>query len=100
MEPGKVAANRGVPRNKKPLQNICYRFEERREGETVVYTMLWGYERELNAHGVWNWHGRVTEDEIKKRIGPKSWQKFRQGRRDFTIQRRVDGRNVPKKVET
>ena len=31
-------ANRGVSRNKKPLQNILYKFEER-DG---VFFMLWG----------------------------------------------------------
>jgi hypothetical protein len=98
MDPGKVAANRGVPRNKKPLQNICYRFEERKDGDATVYTMLWQYQRDLNKRGSWNFHGRVTEAEIMARIGPRGWQKFRGNKqREFIIQRREDGRNVPKK---
>jgi hypothetical protein len=96
MERGKVFANRGVARNKKPLQNICYRIEEMTspEGETV-YHLYWGYERELNRRGTWSFHGRVTIDDIKKRLGSQ-WAKFRQGRRQFIVQRRIDGRNIPK----
>lgn len=95
MSPGKVAANRGVPRNKKPLQNKVYRFEERVIEGKVTYFLLWGYERDINQGQSWNFHGSVTSEEIRERLSDKQWSKFRQGTRDFIIQRRVDKHNVP-----
>lgn len=90
---GKFAANRGVPRNKRPLQNIAYKFTDAPSGG---YHMRWAYERQLNKYGVWNFHGAVTVDEIKAILSVNQWSKFRQGVRQFTVQRRVDGRNIPK----
>jgi isocitrate lyase len=85
-------ANRGVPRNKKPLQNILYKFEER----GGKFFMLWAYERHHNTTGgAWNFHGSVTEEEIKARLTVNQWSKFRQGVRTFVHQRRIGGRNVP-----
>lgn len=92
---GKTFANRGVERNKKPLQNILYRFEEHKKDGITYYIMLWGHERDLNKNGSWNFHGKVSEDEIKARIGVNGWAKFRQGKRDFIKHRRIDGRNIP-----
>lgn len=94
MTPGKVAANRGVARNKKPLQNLLYRFEAGKEAG--AWAMYWAYERDLNRGGMWSFHGPIHEDEVRKRLTPKQWSKFRQGERSFVRQRRVDGRNVPK----
>lgn len=94
MTPGKVAANRGVARNKKPLQNILYRIDEGKvAGSWVLY---WAYERDFNRGGIWNFHGTVLEEDVRKRLTPKQWSQFRQGVRSFVRQRRVDGRNVPK----
>ena len=87
----KVHANRGVARNKKPLQNIVYRFELGRSGG---FHMLWGHERSLNRGGSWNFHGAVTEEQIRDRLTAGQWSRFRQGVRTFVRQRRVDGRNI------
>lgn len=97
MERGKIVANRGVARNKKPLQNLCYKVEEKPSPEGVIYFLFWGYEREMNRGLPWSFHGSVTLDEIKKRLSPNQWGKFRQGIREFTVQRRVDGHNRPLK---
>jgi len=84
MEHAKRYANRGVERNKKPLQN------------KPTFVLLWAYEREYNRHPSKSFHGPVTLDQIKARLTPSQWSKFRQGTREFVKQRRVDGRNVPK----
>lgn len=84
-------ANRGVARNKRPLQNILYKFEP----YVDRFVMLWSHERDFNRDGTWNHHGTVTEDDIKSRLTPNQWSKFRQGVRQFVKQRRVDGRNIP-----
>ena len=78
------------------MQNLRYRIEERQNEGIITYTLLWGYERDLNKGRSWNFHGQVTEDEIKTLLGGQ-WSKFRQDRRDFTIQRRIDKHNIPPK---
>lgn len=96
MDQSKRFANRGVERNKKPLQNILYWFEDAKDGG---YQFLWAYERDYNRHpNSKNWSGIITEDQIKARLTPSQWSKFRQGERHFVHQRRVNGRNIPKKV--
>lgn len=101
MERGKIIANRGVERNKKPLQNLLYWFEDGRPDEAgnPTYNMLWAYERDYNRQsgGSKNFHGQVTLEQIKARLTASQWSKFRQGVRHFVKQRRVDGKNVPKK---
>jgi hypothetical protein len=98
MEPGKIHANRGVARNKRPLQNILYWFSEAAaEGGAERFVLHWAYERDYNQHPVKNFHGTVTLEYIKSRLTPNQWAKFRQGQREFVKQRRVDGKNVPKK---
>lgn len=101
--------NRGVERNKKPLKNNLYKFEvgPLKEGvdEQLVkdlepckfkdqdyIVMLWS----MQGWNYWNWHGFVTPDEVKKYIGEKQWGKFCQGKREFIVQRRFDGKNLPK----
>jgi len=84
-------ANRGVARNKRPLQNILLKIEER----AGKFCLLWAFEREHHCNGSWNFHGAVTEEQIKARLSPRQWSKFRQGERTFVRQRRVDGRNIP-----
>lgn len=93
MKPGKIVANRGVPRNKTPLQNIVYHFYEMRGGG---FSMSWVHERDYNRGCSMYFHGAVTEEEIRKRLTPNQWSKFRQGERHFIRQRRIDGRNIPK----
>lgn len=101
--------NRGVERNKKPLKNRLYKFEvgqlkeglsEERVKEMEQYkfkdqgyiVMLWS----MQGWDYWNWHGYVTTKEVKKYIGDSQWGKFCQGKREFIVQRRVDGHNISK----
>ncbi len=55
-------------------------------------TLLWGFEG-LQL----NWHGFITLDDLKSKIGDEQYSKFCQGKRMFVIQRRVDNKNVKKK---
>ena len=117
MAEDKYYANRGVERNKKPLQNIVYMIElsdlhrskdtqEEKEKQYGKYkfkdlgylVLNWQYEKDLNkTRSHWNWHGFITPEDLKKKLGDKQWAKFCQGKREFVIQRRVDGKNVKKK---
>lgn len=117
MAENKYYANRGVERNKKPLQNIVYMIElsqlekvkpEKLEEEKERYAkykfkelgylvLNWQYEKDLNKpRSHWNWHGFITPEDLKKKLGDKQWAKFCQGKREFIIQRRVDGKNIKK----
>ena len=98
MEPGKVHANRGVERNKKPLQNVLYWLSDAPAAEdgTERFVLHWAYERDYNRHPTKNFHGTVTAADMKARLTPNQWAKFRQGERVFVRQRRVDGKNVKK----
>lgn len=91
----KHAANMGVERNKKPLQNVLYWFTDVSGGEQFV--LHWAYERDYNKSNIKSFHGTVTLDEVKTRLTPNQWAKFRQGERAFVKQRRVDGKNIPKR---
>lgn len=96
----KIYANKGVKRNKKPLQNIVYRITDR-SGDLAptfnLYQLHWQYEKRLNIKpNVWNYHGEVSLDKIKEILEEKQYSKFRQGKRIFTIQRRIDGKNIKK----
>lgn len=109
---GKEHANRGVERNKKPLQNIVYLVEFSRikpEAVTPDYdkykfkelgylTLSWQMEKQYNKEpNCMNWHGLITPEELKERLGDKQWGKFCQGKRLFIMQRRIDGKNISKK---
>lgn len=96
--------NRGVERNKTPLKNKVYWVEvsklkdnvDLEEWEPYKYEdgyliLLWAYQNDDHR----NWHGPVTPDELKELLG-NQWSKFRQGRREFIIQRRFDGKNIKK----
>lgn len=90
---GKVVANRGLARNKRPLQNKLLWFEELKDGRFWTH---WAYEREYNRGGVRSLDMTpITLDDIKARLTPNQWCKFRQGERHFVEQRRIDGKNVP-----
>lgn len=109
MKKGKIIANKGVERNKKPLKNLIFNIEivkELDEGFTdgidyepfkfkdLGYLFLyWKFQNDTG----FNFHGTITPDELKKCIGEKQWSKFCQGKREFIIQRRVNGNNIPKK---
>ena len=95
----KSHANRGVARNKKPLQNILYWLSDSPPAEdgSALYVLHWAYERDYHRHPMKSFHGVVTLDDIKKRLTSSQWAKFRQGQREFVKQRRVDGKNVPRR---
>lgn len=108
----KVYANRGVERNKKPLKNIVYQvevckpekisekekpqYEKYKFKEEGYLVLLWGYQQHYNKGELLNWHGFVTSDDLKSRIGDRQWSKFCSGKREFIVQRRIDGKNVKK----
>ena len=118
MEIGKAIANRGVERNKKPLKNIIYEIEivsvskmknriansperlielEKYKFKDLGYLLMrWWYDAK---NSVINMHGMITPDELKEKLGDKQWAKFCEGKRTFVIQRRVNGKNVKKKVK-
>jgi hypothetical protein len=103
----KYFANRGVERHKHPISNIIYKveitqlkadaditqFEKYRFKELGYLTLLWN-KADRNCEFRWNWHGFITVDELKERIGEKQYCKFCQGKREFIIQRRINGTNV------
>lgn len=105
--PDKYYANRGVERNKTPLKNLVYEIEfsqlptivdktpyEQYKFKDLGYlVLLWWHEENPPMK---NFHGFVTPESLKKRIGEKQWSKFCQGKRTFVIQRRIDGKNIPK----
>lgn len=105
----KYFANRGVKRHKHPIANIVYKieisqlkddtditqFEKYKFKDLGYLTLLWTkHKADKNGEFQWNWHGFITVDELKERIGEKQYCKFCQGKREFIIQRRVNGTNV------
>lgn len=110
----KYFANRGVERNKTPLQNIIIKVEVKfmrkdlSEEDLLKYEkykfkelgyIQWssGLERDYNKHQLIGWHGFITPEDLKNKLGKTQWSKFCQGKREFIIQRRVDGKNISKK---
>lgn len=106
----KYFANRGLERNKTPLANKQYKFEiiPLKEGideakyeqykfkDQGFLTMSWANGKvQKNGDFNWFWHGFITTNDLKKILGEKQYGKFCQGKREFTIQRRIDGKNVP-----
>lgn len=103
----KYYANKGVERNKKPLKNIVYeielsqlkldtdktQYEKYKFKELGYLVLLWWYEQKNPTK---NWHGFITPDYLKELLGVKQYAKFCQGKRNFIIQRRIDGKNIPK----
>ncbi len=106
----KYYANRGLERNKKPLQNIVYTVEikQLKEDADLSYylkykfkeegylVLKWQYEKDLNKYGSMNFHGCITPDDLRELLGPKQWAKFCSGKRLFIIQRRENGINIKK----
>jgi len=107
MKTDKSYANRGVARNKRPLKNIVYevsisqllpdtdstQYEQYRFKEEGYIVMYWYYQ---TPDPLKNWHGFITPTDLKALIGPEQWRKFIEGKRTFIIQRREDGKNLPK----
>lgn len=110
LDMAKQHANKGVARNKKPLQNIVYiielsqlkegidpeRFEQYRFKDKGYIVLKWQLEHAYNRDDSANWHGFITPDELKELIGVKQWSKFCNGKREFVNQRRIDGKNIGK----
>lgn len=104
----KYFANKGVPRHKKPLNNIVYeielsqlkniddktKYEQYKFKDEGYLVLFWWYEEK---NPIKNWHGFITVDELKEKIGKAQYSKFCQGKRTFIIQRRIDGKNISKK---
>ena len=101
----KYFANKGVMRHKSPIANIRYKVEiiEKLNDETDLekyekykfkdlgyLTLLWN----KNKSDIWSLHGFITVDELKEKIGQKQYSKFCQGKREFIIQRRINGKNT------
>ena len=111
----KYFANRGVARNKTPLPNIRYRvfiqeelnnfnnlpIEELNEKykdykfKDLGYLFLdWTNKPDVNGQTIWFLHGLIKPSELKEKLGEKQYSKFCQGKREFIIQRRIDGKNI------
>lgn len=101
-------ANRGVERNKKPLKNIVYEIELSKlenvpdkapyseyRFKDLGYLVLYWWHEEKNP--IKNMHGFITAEYLKNCLGEKQYSKFCQGKRTFTIQRRINGKNKPMK---
>lgn len=84
----KYFANKGVKRNKKPLQNIVIKLEK--NIKTGYYSLLW----RVQKIDTFNYHGMVDELYIKELLGIKQYSKFKQGKTEFIIQRRINKKNI------
>lgn len=115
MEKSKIYKNKGVERNKKPLQNIIYlidiveanplwdvaklndyaKYKFKDLGYCILYS---GLQRNFNQFGKsgLDCHLFCEPDKIKELLGEKQWSKFCSGKREFIIQRRIDGKNKKK----
>jgi hypothetical protein len=117
MKKDKAIFNLGVARNKKPLQNIYYKVNIKKEidlsalsesriieFETYKFKSLgylslsWCYEKDKNCGRPLSWHGFITPNDLKLKIGQTQWAKFCNGKREFIVQRRVNGNNIAKKM--
>jgi hypothetical protein len=97
----KFYANKGVKRNKKPLQNIVYKvklvdknlFDNYQDcifKESYLIELKWKYERE----SLFNFHGIIHPNLLKEKLTQKQWNKFCQGETTFIIQRRINKNNI------
>jgi len=103
----KYFANKGVKRNKSKLSNLIYKvfvtqlkkdIDEERMKQLEQYKFKdLGY---LSFHATTSsgspyigWRN-VTPKELKEILGGKQYSKFCQGKREFIIQRRIDGKNI------
>jgi len=105
----KYFANKGLKRTKSALPNIIYKIEitqlksdanvayfEPYKFKDLGYMVLSWTNQKADSFGEysWYWHGFITIDELKRYIGTNQYSKFCQGKREFIIQRRVDGNNT------
>jgi len=107
----KEFANKGVKRNKTPLQNIVIeirvgKFKEDNYSDIVKFLekykykdlgyLVWFSDYKKDYNGVYCrfCHGYITPEELKEKLGVKQWMKFCNGKRKFIIQRRVNHKNT------
>ena len=83
--------NRGVKRNKKPLSNIHYKVKEPINGK---FEVQYCYQKQsiFTLLGFYNFDD--LKELFKTKIGIKQWSKFRQGKRYFIVQRRINNKNI------
>lgn len=100
--------NKGIERNKKPLSNIVWeieicqltedadktKYEQYKFKDLGYLTLLWCYDRPNELR---NFHGFITVEQFKNKLGQKNYAKLCKGQRKFIIQRRINGKNVSKK---
>jgi hypothetical protein len=101
----KYFANKGLNRNKSPIANIRYKIEileKLQEGTNLKDYKQYKFKDKGYLVLYWNKskkglrssHGFITIDELKTKIGTKQYSKFCQGKREFIIQRRINGKNI------
>ena len=96
----KEFANKGVKRNKTPLQNIVIeiRIVEIKEDTYLnIIEALEKYkynEKDYNGVSCRFCRGYITPEELKEKLGVKQWMKFCNGKRKFIIQRRINHNNI------
>lgn len=97
---GKYHANKGVARNKKPLQNVVYKIVPVPLDSYNIpnrWYVFWQYQKAFNREpNCMNWDvKRYSKEDIKKLLSEKQYNKFCQGQELFIVQRRINGKNVP-----
>jgi hypothetical protein len=110
MKIGKIYANKGIPRNKKPLKNIVIsvKFLAKLDNEALTLDCQKYKFKDLGYLGVSEAYenSRIkscyhfwTPEKLKSKLTVKQWAKFCNGCREFVIQRRIDGHNIKKEIE-
>lgn len=59
-------------------------YEQYKFKDLGYLTLSWGYERDLKT-GVFYWHGFITPEQLRSKLGDKQWAKFCNGKREFII---------------
>jgi len=103
----KYFANKGIMRHKSPISNIKYKVDiieilkgdinlkdfEKYKFKDLGYLVL---SQNKGKDDIWVNRGFVTIEQLKDIIGNKQYSKFCQGKREFIIQRRINGKNINK----
>lgn len=79
--------------NQEERQRMFEGYKQYHFKDLGIIVLNWKYQ----GDSTWCFHGYVTPEELRNRIGEKQWAKFCQGKREFIIQRRIDGKNISKK---
>lgn len=102
----KYFANKGLARNKKPLANRVYTIDvvdneklradlsyDKYKFKELGYL---SFSSKMQGSNIGFFHGFITVSDLKNIIGERQYSKFCNGKREFIIQRRVNGKNIPK----